>query len=224
MHPPDNFMQINLIIELVHTLIILIFCSLIYFKTKEAYQLTKHKGIQFFRYSFLFFGLAYASRLFLHIFLIGQTIIFEPLIKHQGIMLMPVFNLIIAYFSTMAILYLTYSTVWKKFSMDHFITFSNIIAILIAALAFIYRSHIIISITQLLLLVITSIISIQKYQKRKKKTHTRSLYLLISVFWLINLFIVGPKKFLSFEIKLALELISIGIFFLIYYKVKKWIK
>ncbi len=107
--------------EIIYTILIMIFCILVYFKTKEIYNLTKHKGIQFFRYAFVFFGLAYASRLFLFLIIFSAESMFKHFIPR--IMLMPVFNLIMAFFSTMAILYLTYSTIWKKINNEHFIIF-----------------------------------------------------------------------------------------------------
>lgn len=221
---PTFFIPLGFGIELIYTTIILIFCLLVYFKTREIYDLTKHKGIQFFRYAFLFFGLAYASRLFLYIIIAGNIFMFEPFMPPRHMFIMPVSNLIVAYFSTMAILYLTYSTIWKRISSEHFLTFSNIVALFVAVMAFISRSPFIVSLIQLLLLVITIIISIRIYKKDKKKSHIIALYLLISVFWLINLFVLGPIRFLPFEIKVVFQLISIGVFIVIYYKVKKWVK
>ena len=75
MHPILNpmrfFNPIRLIPELIYTTIIVIFCYLIYHKTKEIYNLTKYKGIHYFRNTFLFFALAYASRFILHLLFIG---------------------------------------------------------------------------------------------------------------------------------------------------------
>ena len=55
--------------ELIYTLIIIIMCGIIYFKTKEIFDLTKHKGIGFFRNTFLFFALSYLMRFFGQIFM-----------------------------------------------------------------------------------------------------------------------------------------------------------
>jgi len=223
MPPPPFFISPDFGIELAYTILILLFCFLVYFKTREIYELTKHKGIQYFRYAFLFFGLAYASRLFLYIMIAGNIFTFEPFAHPRPIL--PVSNLVMAYFSTIAILYLTYSTIWKKISIEHFLTLSNIIAIFVAVVAFVSMSPIIVSLTQLLLLAVTIIISIKAYKKDKKRTHMRALYFLIAIFWLISLFVIDePRKFLPLEVKVTLQIISIIVFLAIYYRVTKWVK
>jgi hypothetical protein len=59
-----------LILETVFTLVALVLGLLIYFKTKESYELTKHPGIRYFRDAFLFLGLSYLLRfLFSAVFL-----------------------------------------------------------------------------------------------------------------------------------------------------------
>ncbi|MCK5698593.1 MAG: hypothetical protein KAH93_02010, partial [Candidatus Aenigmarchaeota archaeon] len=47
-------------IELAYTFIVVVLCFLVYYKTREIYDLTGYKGIKYFRRAFLFFGLAYA--------------------------------------------------------------------------------------------------------------------------------------------------------------------
>jgi len=127
------------------------------------------------------------------------------------------------YLSMMAIFYLAYTAVWKKIKYEDFLIFSNFLAVLVSLVAFISRSHILLTSLQLVLLVLTILISYRKHRK-KKKTHARALYLLISIFWLINLLLIGPRRFLPFEIKVLFQLISIFVFIIIYYKVRKWIK
>lgn len=208
-------------IEFAYTLVIVLLCFLVYYKTKGIYDLTKYKGIQFFRYAFLFFGLAYASRLFLHFLLVGN-ITFD--LDLSGRIIMPFSSLIVAYFSTMAILYLIYSTIWKRIKYEHFLVFSNIIALSVSLAAFISRSPILVSLIQLILLVFAVLISFKMHEKAKKISPIRALYLLIFAFWLINLFVLEPRRFLPFEIKLFFQAISIIVFVLIYYKVSKWVK
>ncbi len=208
--------------EVLYAIVVLFLCLMVYLKTREVYILSKHKGISFFRYAFLFFGLAYASRLILYF-----TIFDEPSLRHimrAGKTILPVFNLVVAYFSTMAILYLTYSLIWKKIETEHFLTLANITALFVGILAFIYRSPTLVMIIQSVLIVIMAIITIRTHKKSKKKTHTKTLYLMIAVFWLINLFALSPKSLIPFEVKSIIQLISIGIFVAIYHKVTKWTK
>ena len=208
-------------IELVYTLIVVFLCFLVYYKTKDLYELTKYKGIAFFRNAFLFFGLAYASRFVLYI--IQLTHIAFDIIIPRG-MFFPVVMVPTGYLSTMAIFYLAYSTIWKKIKYKYFIVFSNIVAIIVSAIAFISRSPILLSIIQLPLLVFTVVLTSRRHKKAKKKSNTRTLYLLISIFWLMNLFVLSPRRFIPFEIKIVLQAISLIVFIAIYYKVTKWIK
>ncbi|MFH1324723.1 MAG: hypothetical protein ABIH64_05730, partial [Nanoarchaeota archaeon] len=212
--------------ETIYTLVILIFCMLVYFKTKEIYDLSKHKGIQFFRYAFLFFGLAYASRIILYVMIFSESISFEPIRRGKTIFmqLLPVSNLVVAYLSTLAILYLIYSTIWKKMDIEHFLIVSNIVALFVAVVAFVSRSPSIISIIQLVLLVVLIIFSTKKKEKDKKKTHARALYILIAIFWLLNLLVLNPVRRLPLQVLLFFQIASIGVFVAIYYKVHKWVK
>jgi len=46
----------------------------------------------------------------------------------------------------------------------------------------------------------------------KKRMPMRAIYFLIFVFWLVSLFIVGPRRVIPFEVTLASQVISIGVF------------
>lgn len=216
------FDPLSLGTELVYTIVILIFCFLVYIKTREIYDLTKHKGIQFFRYAFMFFGLAYASRLFLYLMIFGSDNMFGFFMTRRT--MMPVSNLVVAYFSTMAILYLTYSTVWKRINSEHFLTFSNIIALFIAVAAFVSRSTLTVLLIQVALMGFAAFIIFKNHEKDKKRFGTKALYLLIFAFWLLSLFVLQSRRILPFEAEVAFQLISIAVFVAIYHKVAKWVK
>lgn len=206
--------------ELVYTILIILFCLLIYFKTKEAYSLTKHKGIKYFRLSFLFFSIAYASRLILFVLIFGTDAIFGAQ-SIRGIM--PVSNSIVGFFSTIAILYLTYSTIWQKIDTEKFLSFTFITAFIISVFANLYRSPGVLSIIQLLLIA-TSIVIIFVNHKNNKKLSTVILYLLIFLFWFINILILQSRNMIPIELKIIFQILSIIVFILIFLKIKKWIK
>ena len=208
--------------EMLYTLLIVIFCSLIYFSTREIYNLTKHKGIQFFRYAFMFFGLAYASRLLLFLMIFGTDNMFGFSMKRIAIM--PASNLIVAFLSTMAILYLAYSTLWKKINSEHFLTFANLIALFIGVIAFVSHSTLFLSLIQLILIIITGALIFKNHKPEKKHYGTKALYLVIFGFWFISLLVLQSRNFMPFEFKLVLQLISVAAFMYIYLKVSKWIK
>ncbi len=204
--------------ELIYTLVIIFFCFLVYFRTREIYELTKYKGIHYFRNAFLFFGLAYAARLFFHLFQL-TTIAFDFFLPRR--LMFPLSIIPVGYLSTMAIFYLAYSTSWKRMKYRNFIIIANIVALAISAIAFMTRSPEILSLIQLGLLIVTIIIGIKEH--RKKFSQARALYWLITIFWLINLFVLSPG-FHPFEIKAVFQIVSIGVFVAIYYKVRKWVK
>ena len=208
-------------IELIYTIIIVFLCFLVYFKTRDIYNLTKYRGIKFFRYAFLYFGLAYAARFLLHLIQLGM-IAFDFIVPRR--MFFPLMIIPVGYLSTMAIFYLTYSTVWKKIKYKYFLTFSNLAAILVSAAAFISRSHVILSMLQLLLLAFALILSFINHKKAKKRFSVRALYFLLTIFWLLNLFAIEPRRFLPFELKIGFQIISIFVFIVISHKVMKWVK
>jgi len=219
---PHFFDPIRFASESVYTTIIVFFCFLIYFKTKKFYNLSKYQGIQYFRNAFLFFGLAYLARFVIHLLqLIGMA---SNLMGPRRFMF-PAFMIPVGYLSTIAIFYLTYSTIWKKIGYNHFLILSNLVAIIVSVIAFITRSPFILSILQLLLLLATFIIGFMKHKKGKKTSNIRALYLLIAIFWLINIFVLDTtRRFFLFEFKVIFQVMSIGVFFAIYYKVMKWVK
>lgn len=210
-------------IEAIYTLIIVILCTLIFFKTKEIYDLTKYKGLEYFRITFLFFGLAYLSRFLFHIYNMSINMFLMNLFDR---MMGPIIMMPLGYLSTMAIFYLTYSNrrIWNSISYKKFLLFSNLIAIIISIIAYITRSPIILAIIQLSLVITTILLNTSIKNKKKKKSNTKILYILISIFWLINIFITTPKVFIPFELRILFEIISVGIFAILVYKIFKWIK
>ena len=96
-----------LITELIYSFVIIIASLMVYFSTKELYDLSKHKGIKYFRLAFLYFAIAYFFRYFIKFFVyafgIGRTPEFSP--QFIGFLSLFVF----LYASSMAIFYLLYS-------------------------------------------------------------------------------------------------------------------
>lgn len=224
--PPHHMMQLinNLEImrigsEILYTFVIVMICAFIYIRTKEIYSLTKHEGIKYFRNGFLFFGLAYLSRILLHLVSLTSWA-YEFLIPRC--FYNPVAMIAVSYMSTMALFYITYSIVWKKIKYKHIVLFANIIALLISVLAFVSRSALIIGLIQLALLI--SIIVFSIFMHKKSKNHSKALYLLIAIFWLLNILATGTSTIIFFQINLVFQLLSIGVFFMIFYKVMRLTK
>ena len=208
-------------IELIYTIVITLFCLLIYLRTHEVYNLTKYRGIMYFRNAFLFFGLAYLTRFilylqFMSIFSLGGRGIARA--WHPALLA------IIGYFSTMAIFYLVYSTIWKKIDKGHFEMAANILAVVISIFAILSRSHSILVVLQFALLVFVLVYSFFK-KTEKKHLSLWIMYVLVFVFWLLNLFLVQPGGFKHIRTpgaQIISHIISAIVFALIFYKVQKW--
>jgi hypothetical protein len=218
--PPD-MMPIFFSGEFIYSFVIVMLCFLIYGKTKEFYNLTGYKGIEYFRISFLFLGLSYGLRFILHMsMLVGN--LFDFFIPREFGNL--IFIIPVGYLSTMGILYLTYSLIWKKINERNLIIFSNIISIFIALIPLLFDAHFIVPLLQLIIVIIAIIINIVQSKKMKKLSNIRIIYSLIFIFWIINLIQIGPRRLFNPEFKVISQIISLFIFILLYHKMNRWIK
>jgi hypothetical protein len=205
--------------ELGFALVALVFCLLTYFRTREAYSLTKHNGIKYFRDAFLFFGFAYLLRfLFSAVFLSRVILEFDP----QRNILIPFSIILLGYFSTMSILYMIFSTVWKSIKSNTTIRLAHVLAILVSILGFITGSPIVLLIINMVLIIIAIVLIFSK-KDHKNRMNTRILYMLVLLVWVINLFIAG-RPFLPRELDQVVQGFALILFMIIYYKVAKWIK
>lgn len=206
MHGPNMY---HLLTEIIFASIVMLSCLLIYLKTKEIYDLTGHKGIKYFRYAFLFFGLSYAFR-----FLIP----YAALIDMRIFLLREIGLLFSTYFSTLAILSLTYSTLWKKLKRNRYPLLSmNVVAIALFTIVYFTVSPLILLLTQLVLLIICIVGS---YKKKKRFTQMSTVYGLLFLFWVLTIGTLILPRFM-FEAKVILYTLSSVIFVLMAYKVIK---
>ncbi|MFA6073429.1 MAG: hypothetical protein WC758_04915 [Candidatus Woesearchaeota archaeon] len=246
MAPP--FMNTTFMIsELIFTILVVFFCFLIYFKTRESYILTKHKGLGYFRAAFLFFGLSYVLRFILGAVMLSGFVFNLGFIGGMSsqIFIVPLFIIPLSYFSTVAIVYLLYSSMWKKINTKWVLIMGHVVAILLSFVAFATRSQILLVGLQALLLVIAAIAALvmnkdKNKDKNKKqalnKINSRSnkqlnkssnmkfIYFLVSSLWLFNLLVLETRMHFPWEIKMACQLVSVLIFSLIYVRLYKWIK
>jgi len=209
------------IIELVLTLLAVAFCFLIYFKTKEVYELTKYEGIKYFRYAFLFFGISYILS-FISSIAIFSRIIFGLVLPRD--IFGPLFILPLGYLSTMAILYLIYSSIWKNFESRRTLIISHIVAIVLTIVTFMTRSHLILLYLQSILFILAIILRPYARKDKKKISQTRILYFLVLGVWLVNLLVLGRGRPIYPLIDISLLIASILAYIFIYYKISKWVK
>jgi len=205
-------------LDLAYSLIVIALCFFIFFKTKEFVELTDHKGIKWFRYAFLYFGLGYMLRFVLALsHLYGYPM---RLINHD----LRLFVLIIfSYMSSMAVLSLLYSSVHKK--VDYIklnpVILLNAIALLLIVVVFFFGSIGTLFFTQVALFVLAIIMSVLNGLKSKRKNKFFNFgftYLLLFLFWILNLGALSLPKF-AIGLKLTLYVLSSALFVFITYKV-----
>ena len=220
--PPYHLIEpTRLVVELFYTIIVVFLCFTIYYKTREIYDLTKYEGIKYFRTTFLFFGLAFVFR-FLSVFVMLMGITFDIEISRYLFRIFPlVFN---GYFSTMAILSLTYSMIWKELQIKHMLILSNAIAILISGIAFYSKEPDLLILAQAVLLFFTILMAVYFYSRSRKISQLFILYVLFLLFWIVNLLALGPRRFVPSEIQTLSQIISIAVIGIIYEKVSRWTK
>ncbi len=186
--PPHMLINPSFWIEIFYALIIIITSLIIYFRTTEVAKLSQHKGIKYFRMTFLFFSISYLLRGILSLY---KILVGRPRFGSLGLVGLPLF--LIVYFSTMAFLYLIYSLIWKEFKHpDKIVIVLHFIAFLIAIFTFVLTrsGFAIFSLIQLILLILAIILSVKKHNINKKKRKGLSQYYIIYIMffasWIIN--------------------------------------
>lgn len=220
--PIGSFLVGGIGVELVYSFIIIICSLMIYFATKEMDKLASYKGIKYFRLSFLFFALAYFFRYFIQFFLFSFNL--HEILEFSPMFIGAISLFIFLYFSTMAIFFLLYSVMWKKWNHSRLtITLLNAFALIIAFVSIFSRGIFVYSIMNLILLLVVLFILIVAYKDSKKKSKAGGqfiIYLLLSIFWILNITDILIPRFLSIY-QLLVYLVSILLFMIILYKVLK---
>ena len=213
-----RLMNIGVGSEIIYSFVIILCSLMIYFSTRELYKLSSHKGIKYFRLSFLFFAFAYFSRSFIKLVLFYFD-------SAEIRTILPVFGNItlffFMYFSSIAIFYLFYSVMWKKWK-DKSPALFHVAALIIATTISLFKNNIVyFSINILLFVFISFTVYISHRQSKKKSSHNLYIiYLLLLIFWIFNILDVLIPNFLITS-QLFIYLISLGIFLSILYKVIK---
>jgi hypothetical protein len=191
---------------------------MIYFATRELYDLTKHKGIKYFRLSFLFFAIAYFFRSFIKIIILYFG-------KQEIRTILPLFGnitlFLFIYFSVMAIFFLIYSVMYKKWGKFYIIYLFHLIAIIISITMTLsgFPLPLFLILNLLLLIFIMFTVYIAYHQSKKKKSiNLYIIYLLLSIFWIFNILDILVPNFLQ-TFQLIIYFASLTIFLTILYKV-----
>jgi hypothetical protein len=221
MAPPMQFLQV-IGVELIYSFVIIVSSLMIYYSTREMYELSSYKGIKYFRYAFLFFAIAYFVKSFIKILLVyfGVSRIIDINPGFMGIITLFVFM----YFSCLAVFYLVYSLMWKKLNgSSGVLLISHLLSALISLIIVTTKEVWVFLGVNLFILTIaiSSIILTHKKSKdKKKKSNMHVIYILLFVFWILNIIEVLIPIFLQLY-QILIYLASLGVFLTILYKVLK---
>jgi hypothetical protein len=205
--------------ELIYSFVIIVLSLMIYFGTKELYELSNHKGIKYFRLSFLFFAIAYFFRSFVKFLFVLLDTPEIIRLSQQGLGAFSLFLLM--YASSMAVFYLLLSVNWKKWNGKSKEWVFHVIAIILAVISLLVKQGIIILGIYLILftfVLVATIISYKQAKEKRKGSHLHGIYVLLFVFWVLNMMdILTPNFFQTFH--LLIYFASIGVFLAILHKV-----
>jgi hypothetical protein len=223
--PPTHlFNPAPFLLELAFTIVAVVFCIIIYLKTKEAYELTGHAGLKYFREAFLFFGLSYVVRLLLSLTMLSSMALhlFLPRELTMFLLILP-----FGYFSTIGIFYLIFSS--ARSESKPLLIAGHATAAILPMVSFVTRTPLLLLLVQTLLLVLAMVLSFigrgqekKAGRQQKKLTQARALYLLVSALWLINLWIIADRRPAPLGVELLFQAVSLVVFVIVYIKVSKW--
>ena len=228
MPPLRIFLNTNFWVELVYSFVTLISCLIIYFKTSEIYKLSSHKGLKYFRLTFLFLGITYLLRFLVKLFLLNLVISGTHL-PRMGMMntlggVGSLTSFLLLYTNFMTVFYLLYGLSTKKFNkfLPKSTDILHISAVILASMIWFLGIPIILLTVNLPLLVYILSIGYLNYRESKKKKvpQFQVVYFLLVVFLMLNVVdILLPNFFRTLQN--LIYVVSISIILTIVYKVLK---
>lgn len=205
-------------IELLYCLIVVTLCSVIFFRTRKIYSLSKHPGIYHFRNTFLYFALAYLFRFF-HMGLKAtrELIGFSPFLHATSLV-------IVGYLSTLAVLSLGLTVAHSiiRLKENTSLILIHTIAIISSLIVFFTRSHNVLMIIQVILLAATLAFIIVRAILAKKQSLSQNniTYFAVIMFWIASSLAFTPR-FLPHYYKIPLYFLSAMVFVWIFIRVQK---
>jgi len=227
----ENLLIQNFGTEIIYSFVIILTSLIIYFSTREIYELSNYKGVNYFRKSFLFFAIAYFFRVFIKFLLVYFNESFIVDLNPEIFPLLGVLStFLFVYFSTIAVFYLLYSLMFKKWENQkeekkdkkpriNRIYLFHLISFIIAIFSISFRGALFYVFLNFIvfLTIISFFVKISRDNKLKNKSlHT--LYILLFIFWTFNVIEVFIPNFLQKTV-LIIYLSSLAIFLIILYKV-----
>jgi hypothetical protein len=178
--------------KFIYSLIIVLICVTIVLKTNRIFKLSHHQGIRYFRNAFFFYGIAFVFR-----YILGSRVVSQFIISSENyFIIIGLFE----FFLIMAGFSLFYSLIWKRFEKSGKGSFSSlfngkmlilyIMAIILAALDFLWSTYLLMFTSQIILFAFASLISYINYKKKGSERKFLKFYfvamLLSLIGWILN--------------------------------------
>jgi hypothetical protein len=201
------------ILEVAYALIIGLICSVIVFRTDKFFRLSLHKGIQYFRNAFLFFGLAFIAR---YLFGVISDLDLDEFV--------PVLQVVFEYLLVMAGFFLIYSLIWRKFEsakekyssslFNSKIIIFHLMALVIAVLDTMWQTYYLMFFSEIVIFFYASIIAYIN-SKNDKKEHKFPRFYFIAMLlslgaWILNFL---SESYLQWNHGLLIDIGIINIIF-----------
>lgn len=214
------FIRPDFLSELIYSVIVMVSCLVIYFKTGEIYNLSSHKGIKYFRMTFLFFAITYFLRFFSKIFVLGLIISGTRFIPRE---LPSLTTLLLVYTGFMTTFYLFYGLSMKKLGkiLPETTDYLHVLAIFLSSIVILLNLPIIfvgISASLLFYMLFVVYSDYKSSEKKKSLSPFNIIYFLLILFLMINIFDVLIPDFFRM-IQTIIYIVSLSLFLLILYKV-----
>ena len=220
---PPMLDDLSILCEITYYLFIICMCLVIYFKTKEIYELTGHSGLHYFRYFFIFFALSSAFRL------VSFATLFNFSLKtlNDAIFLDKICIFAMLYFGTIAFISLALSILARNHDIDgrsrritDAVLYSGSAVIVLPFLAM-RMEIILIAILSVFFAAVMLYDLIREYRSNNRIfTRNRITNILLFIFWILNVQFYA-KGLLPRGWFLPLMLVSAIIFLSIFLRLNK---
>ncbi len=211
--PPMEFLGI----EMIYFIAIVTISMYIYIKSREIYNLTRHKGIDYFSNIFLFFSLAYLLRLWTVFSSVSDRILGINIWEKTFYLDF----LLLGYFSTAAVIYLILTALHRgmerKFEPPDSLIHAG--AIIFSMIIFVTKSYEIMLLLQILLIFASMIFLLVSSKGKTTFTMNRLTLFLLFAFWAISAIVLMVPLF--FIVKILLYAISAAIFTSFFLRVRR---
>lgn len=218
--PPRMQMMYQAVgIDLIYSFVIILASLLIYFGTRELYELSSHKGIKYFRRAFIFFAVAYFARFITQFIFLSLEIPRNYMTQLGLTSLLALF--IFMYATTAAILYLGASVHSGFFNKKYKEVIIHVFSLAIALLGIATQNIAILLLAQVIIVAALAITTYNREKKSKKKSpKIFLLYSALAIFLMLNILDLALPNFFQLT-KILIYLFSITIFLFLLYRVSK---